>query len=72
MIDERYKPIKLAPWIYNRPNYYSRNHPNYHPDTNVYDDYWLEEEQRCIEGFWVLDQAGKTNQDKYIVRYCFY
>lgn len=55
----------LAPWIYNRPNYYSRNHPIYHPDSSDYDKYWDAQLEKIIYGCFVLDQPGKTNDDTY-------
>ena len=57
--------ISLAPWIYNRPNYYCRDHPKYHPDTNDYQIYWDEQLRRSIYGYWVLDQENKKADDIY-------
>ncbi len=61
----KYKLISLAPYIHNRPNYYNRDHPEYHPDTDAYDRYWTNEEKKCIEGLFVLDQPGKLPTDTY-------
>lgn len=59
------KIVKLAPYIYNRNNFYFRDHPVLHPSTTAYDAYWEAELKKIIEGFWGLDQAGKTNNDDY-------
>jgi hypothetical protein len=50
------KLVKLAPWIYKRANFYFRDHPMYHPDTQQYMDYWEEHERRSVEGMWILNQ----------------
>ena len=57
------KIIKLAPWIYNKSNFYYREHPEYHPDTANYINYWETHEQRSCEGLWVLNQ--NTDKNKY-------
>lgn len=59
------KLVKLAPWIYNRNNYYFRDHPAYHPDTVEYLDYWESHEKRSCEGMFILDQPGKKSNAKY-------
>lgn len=50
------KLVNLAPWIYKRANFYFRDHPVYHPDTQIYMDYWEEHEKRSVEGIWILNQ----------------
>lgn len=52
------KLVNLTPWIYNVKAFYHRNHPDYHPDTTAYMQYWEEHERRSIEGFWGLDQQS--------------
>lgn len=38
-------------------------HPDYHPDSKKYLDYWREEKKRCIEGYWYEDLPSQY-------RYC--
>lgn len=58
-------PVHITPYIYNRNRFYFRDHPDYHPDTSIYLQYWEKHEQRSVEGYWGLDQAGdNTEYDK--------
>lgn len=50
------KLISLTPWIYNVKSFYHRDHPDLHPDSRAYMQYWEEHEKRSVEGFWGLDQ----------------
>ena len=59
------KLVSLAPWIYKRANFYFRDHPAYHPDTQVYMDYWEEQERRSVEGIWILNQDDGTDVNGY-------
>lgn len=75
----------ITPRIYNRKAYYNREHPNLHPQTKIYLDYWEEEEKKAIEGVFILDQpSGKsydpnvaggyrwlTPQHYWYLNYCF-
>lgn len=40
-----------------------QDHPDYHPDSKKYLDYWREQKKRCIEGYWYQDLPGQW-------RYC--
>ena len=51
-----HKIIKLVPEIYNLKPFLVKDHPEYHPDTKDYIDYWEQQERRCIEGLWGLDK----------------
>lgn len=57
--------VSLAPYIYNAKNFLFRDHPKYHPDSSNYLPYWDNEAKKAIEGFWGLDQKGKTNDDQF-------
>jgi len=62
------KLVKLAPYIYNRQSFYFRDHPEYHPDTRQYLDYWESHEVKAIEGFWGLDQQhGRDPETKVLL-----
>lgn len=50
------KIIRLFPEIYNLKPFLVKDHPEYHPDTKDYIDYWDNQEKRCIEGLWGLDK----------------
>lgn len=49
------KPVKLFPDLYNKKAFIHREHPEYHPDSFRYTEYWEEQEIRCVEGFWGHD-----------------
>jgi len=59
------KILRITPWIYNRNNFYYRDHPVIHPDSTLYDQYWESELEKIINGFWGLDQTDLSNNDKY-------
>lgn len=40
-----------------------KTHPEYHPDSKKYIDYWREEKRKCIEGYWYQDLPNEW-------RYC--
>ena len=58
--------VRLFPLLYNIKEFIVRNHPEYHPETQDYVDYWEEQEKRSIEGFWGLDSNGKEGGWRYI------
>lgn len=62
------KIIRLFPLLHNIKPFINRNHPEYHPDTKDYENYWEEQEKRCVEGFWGLDQNENTKEGGW--RYC--
>ena len=47
----------LYPKIYNIDKFINE-HPNHHPDSKKYIDYWREEKRRCIEGYWYEEEEG--------------
>jgi len=62
------KVIRLFPLLHNIKPFIVGEHPEYHPDTKDYVDYWEEQEKRCVEGFWGLDQNETTGEGGW--RYC--
>ncbi len=58
--------VRLFPLLYNIKDFIVRDHPNHHPETQDYIDYWEEQEKRSIEGFWGLDNNGKEGGWRYI------
>ena len=48
---------KTIPVINNRRNFLIPEIPNYHPSSVKYLKYWKKEKQRCIEGFWGVDDS---------------
>ena len=58
--------VRLFPLLYNIKDFIVRDHPNHHPETQDYIDYWEEQEKRSIEGFWGLDSNGKEGGWRYI------
>lgn len=61
-------PIRLFPEIYNISDFVKRDHPNHHPDTYKYIQYWEEQEKLCIEGKWGQDYDPERNLGGW--RYC--
>ena len=55
-----YVGVDLFPYkVKNRNLFYDRDHPTQlHPESQIYDQYWADFEQRCIEGWWVEDKEG--------------
>lgn len=49
----------ICPYITNLKPFLVDDHPQYHPDTKKYDDYWSKQEQYCIEGFYGEESANK-------------
>ena len=47
----------LFPTIKNRNNFIFE-HPYLHPSTEEYKDYWFEQLQRIIEGYWGIDSEN--------------
>lgn len=71
------KIIRLFPFLYNIEPFITKNHPEYHPETQAYLDYWEKEEQKCIEGVWGLDSDGNKGGWRfcpgalyYYINYC--
>ena len=62
------KVVRLFPILHNIKPFLVKEHPEYHPATKDYEDYWEEHEKRCIEGLWGLDQNKETNEGGW--RYC--
>jgi len=62
------KLIRLFPIIHNVKPFITREHPEYHPDTKEYEDYWDNQEKLCIEGLWGLDKSEETGEGGW--RYC--
>lgn len=48
--------VNLFPRLYNIKPFLCQNHPSHHPHTVAYEKYWEEQEIRCLEGLWGLDQ----------------
>jgi hypothetical protein len=65
MINE---PIRLFPELYNISDFVQRDHPNIHPDSFKYTQYWEEQEKFCIEGKWGYDYDPERNLGGY--RWC--
>ncbi len=62
------KVVRLFPILHNIKPFLVKEHPEYHPATKDYEDYWEEHEKRCIEGLWGLDQNKDTKEGGW--RYC--
>lgn len=62
------KIVRLFPWLHNIKPFLVKEHPEYHPATEDYKNYWEEHEKRCIEGLWGLDQNKETKEGGW--RYC--
>lgn len=62
------KIVRLFPWLHDISSFVTRDHPEYHPDTQVYMDYWEKQEILCIEGLWGLDKNKDTGEGGW--RYC--
>lgn len=60
--------VRLFPLLYNISDFVIKDHPEYHPATKEYEDYWEEQEKRCIEGFWGYDYNKETNEGGW--RFC--
>lgn len=60
--------IRLFPLLHNIKPFIVKEHPEYHPATKDYEQYWEEHEKRCIEGLWGLDKNKETNEGGW--RYC--
>ena len=57
------KAVRLLPYpIRNVKNFLHRNHPELHPSTSEYDDYWERVARRCIEGYWGEDVDPLTGE----------
>ena len=68
---------RIFPYLYNIKDFINRSHPQYHPETTKYDQYWSNEEKKCIEGIWGDDfKDGKGGKRfcpgalYYYVNYC--
>lgn len=48
-------PIRLFPELYNISDFLNKDHPNHHPDTYKYIEYWEKQEKLCLEGKWGHD-----------------
>lgn len=57
---EGIKPIRIFPELYNIKPFINREHPEYHPQSHKYIEYWEEQEKRCLEGFWGLDNDSRN------------
>lgn len=64
--------VRLFPLLYDIKNFIVKNHPELHPETREYLEYWDEQEKRCIEGFWGLDTDGKKGGWRYITPVLYY
>jgi len=62
------KVVRLFPWLHNIKPFVIKDHPEYHPATKDYLDYWEEHEKRCVEGLWGLDKNEEANEGGW--RYC--
>jgi len=62
------KIIRLFPLLHNIKPFLVKDHPEYHPATKDYEEYWEEHEKRCIEGLWGLDKNEETKEGGW--RYC--
>jgi hypothetical protein len=62
------KIVRLFPLLHNIKPFLVKDHPEYHPATKDYEEYWEEHEKRCIEGLWGLDQDKETKEGGW--RYC--
>lgn len=50
--------VQMFPDILNRDAFYNREHPTLDPSSLAYIEYWRKEKKRCIEGWWVQEEAG--------------
>lgn len=48
-------PVQMMPELYNIAPCMNQKHPEYHPSSMRYTDYWETQEERCVEGFWFED-----------------
>lgn len=56
IVKSRYKPAKLVPFeLFNIKPFINREHPTIFPEMPEYFDYWDEQADRCIKGFWGHD-----------------
>jgi hypothetical protein len=56
------KVVRLFPKIHNLKPFLIKDHPEYHPESKDYSDYWNEQERRCVEGYWGLDKDEVTQE----------
>lgn len=56
------RPVRIFPLLYNITPFLQREHPNYHPDSVQYKEYWEGVEKKCIEGIWGLDQSSDAKK----------
>ncbi len=62
------KIVRLFPWLHDITPFVIKDHPQYHPATKDYEEYWEEHEKRCIEGLWGLDRNKETKEGGW--RFC--
>lgn len=67
-------PVRLLPEIYNISDFVQRDHPNYHPDTLKYVQYWEAQEKLCIEGKWGhdYDESRKLGGYRYMPGFLYF
>jgi hypothetical protein len=62
------KIVRLFPVLHDISSFLIKDHPEYHPATKDYIDYWEEHEKRCIEGLWGVDKNKTTKEGGW--RFC--
>lgn len=63
---EKLKPINLVPFrLQNIEDFVVGTHPMYYPESQQYDEYWMEQLAYCIEGKWGYDYDKKKNLGGY-------
>jgi hypothetical protein len=66
------KAVSLFPRLYNIQDFINRDHPQFHPDTQQYINYWKEHEQKCVEGMWGYDSDGENGGWRYMPSFLYY
>jgi hypothetical protein len=66
------KPIRIFPILNDIKPFLCQEHPVYHPDTLDYENYWEDQEKKCIEGLWGLDKKGDEGGWRYMTPQLYY
>lgn len=62
-ITGRYKPVKLIPFeLYNIKPFINREHETIFPEMPEYFEYWDDQAEKCIKGFWGRDYDEKKDK----------
>lgn len=65
-------PVKLLPDLYKISDFIVSEHPEYHPDSVKYEQYWEDHEKKCIEGVWGHDFNGVDGGWRYMPGFLYY